>query len=263
MNLANPSREAGSQVSAVRMIPSRGSALGRISVLVLGLGMLAGCGGASNTGGFSPPAPTPTANTIDVAVNSGPAFNAYNVAYVSVTVCNPGGTTTCATIPNVQVDTGSSGLRLLASAPGLSNLTLAPVTGSGSSVYECFEYNDGNYLWGQVEQADVSMAGENATDVPIQVIAGGNAPSNTTCGQAAAISTPRHCSRRMAFWELARLSRIAGASAREALFCLITGSAPPPVPAPARRPFPPPRRYRTPSFSLPATITGSFSPCPR
>ncbi len=133
---------------------------------------------------FFSPAPTPTANTIDVAVNSGPAFNAYNVAYVSVTVCNPGGTTTCATIPNVQVDTGSSGLRLLASAPGLSNLTLAPVTGSGSSVYECFEYNDGNYLWGQVEQADVSMAGENATDVPIQVIAGGNAPSNTTCGQA-------------------------------------------------------------------------------
>lgn len=166
------------------MIRGQWSSLGRISALVVGLAMLAGCGGSSNPGGFSPPPPTPTANTVDVAVNSGPAFNAFNVAYVSVTVCNPGGTTTCTTIPDVQVDTGTSGLRLLASAPGLSGLALTPVTGSGSSVYECFEYADGNYLWGSVQQADVSMAGENATHVPIQVITSGSAPSNTTCGKA-------------------------------------------------------------------------------
>jgi hypothetical protein len=102
------------------------------------------------------------------------------MAYVSVTVCNPGSTTACATIPDVQVDTGSSGLRLLASAPGLSNLALTPV---GSSVYECYEFSDTNYLWGQVEQADVLMAGEKGSGVPIQVISSGNAPSNTPCGK--------------------------------------------------------------------------------
>jgi hypothetical protein len=143
---------------------------------------LLGCGSGSVGGTYSPPAPTPTANTVDIAVNSGPVFNAFNVPYVSVTVCNPGGTTTCTTIPNVQVDTGSSGLRILASAPGVSGLALTPVTGSGSSVYECFQYSDGSYLWGQVEQADVSLAGENGTHVPIQVVTSGSAPSSTPCG---------------------------------------------------------------------------------
>ena len=182
MNPTNPSSETRSQESGVKLIRAAGASLGRISAVLMGLMMLAGCGGSSSGSGTTPPPPTPTVNTVDVAVNSGPASNAINLAFVSVNVCNPGGQTTCATIPNVQVDTGSSGLRILASAPGVSNLALTPVTGGGSSVYECFLYSDGSYLWGQVEQADVSMAGENATHVPIQVVSTSSAPSNTPCG---------------------------------------------------------------------------------
>ena len=140
-----------------------------------------GCGSSSTTTTTTTTAPPPVANSIAVAVNGGPANNAVNAAYVSVEVCNPGGTTNCVTIPDVLVDTGSSGLRILASAPGVSSLTFTPEMGSGSPVYECVQYADGNYIWGQVEQADVSMAGENATSVPIQVIATGNAPSSVSC----------------------------------------------------------------------------------
>jgi hypothetical protein len=37
-------------------------------------------------------------------------------------------------------------------------------------VYECVQEGDGSYLWGPVEQADVSLAGEKASALPIQVI---------------------------------------------------------------------------------------------
>jgi hypothetical protein len=101
------------------------------------------------------------------------------MAYVSVEVCSAGATTNCVIIPNVQVDTGSSGLRILASYPGVSGLNLSQVnTTTGSPVYECYAYPDGAYLWGPVVQAGFSMAGESATNVPIQVIDNLAAPAN-------------------------------------------------------------------------------------
>ncbi|MGA2983398.1 MAG: DUF3443 family protein [Terriglobia bacterium] len=156
---------------------------GGLFAVLAGLLFLPGCGGSSSTITTTTTTSTPVANSVPVSVNSGPGNNALNAAYVTVQVCNPGGTTNCATIPDVQVDTGSSGLRILASAPGVSNLTLTQVTGNGTPVYECVQYADGNYVWGQLEQADVSIAGENATNVPIQVIASAAAPANvsSTC----------------------------------------------------------------------------------
>ena len=148
--------------------------MGRAIAAVIGLIILAGCGGGSSTP-TPTPTPTPVANTVTVTVSSGPANNAVNFAYVSVQVCNPGSTTSCATIPNVQVDTGSSGLRILASAPGVSSLTLTPVTGAGVPVNECTQFADGSYLWGPVVQADVTMAGETAASLPIQIVDSGTA----------------------------------------------------------------------------------------
>ena len=143
---------------------------------------MAGCGSGSTTTTTTTTTTTPVANQVSVTVNAGPANNAVNSAYVTVQVCNPGSITSCATIPDVQVDTGSSGLRILASAPGVSTLNLTPVTGNGTPVDECYQFGDGSYLWGPVVQADVSMAGEKAASLPIQVIASGNAPSSTPCG---------------------------------------------------------------------------------
>jgi hypothetical protein len=92
---------------------------------------------------------------------------------VSVTVCVPG-TTTCTTVDNVQVDTGSQGLRLLASAlPAGFALPGVPAGANGSAdtpAGECALFGTG-YTWGAVRLADVKLAGETAASLPIQVIA--------------------------------------------------------------------------------------------
>jgi hypothetical protein len=172
-------KEVRSQESGFRISRSTLASMSRVLAGMLGLIILAGCGSSSST--TTTTTTTPVANTIPVTVNSGPANTAVNMAYVTVQVCNPGSTTVCATIPNVQVDTGSAGLRILASAAGVSGLNLTPVMGQGTPVNECMQFADGNYIWGPVELASVSMAGENASSVPIQIIASGNAPSSVSC----------------------------------------------------------------------------------
>ena len=153
------------------------------AALLVGLMFMPGCGGGSTTTTTTTTTPPPpVANSVTVTVNAGPANNAVNMAYVSVQVCTPGATTNCVTIPYVQLDTASSGLRILASFPGVSGLNLNQVTDpSKHPVYECYEFADGNYLWGPVMQGGVAMAGESATNVPMQLIEG-SAPSNTPCG---------------------------------------------------------------------------------
>ena len=93
--------------------------------------------------------------------------NYVDAAFVSVTVCVPG-TSTCQTIDDVLVDTGSSGLRILSSA--LTTVMLpqqkAP---NGDPVAECLTFL-GSFTWGPVETADVQIGGEKAGSVPIQVL---------------------------------------------------------------------------------------------
>ncbi len=75
----------------------------------------------------------------------------------SVTICQTG-TSNCATIDDVQVDTGSNGLRLLASALPAS-LALPAVPSGGGVSGECAVFGSG-YAWGAVRRADVRMAGQ-------------------------------------------------------------------------------------------------------
>ena len=212
--------------------------LGSVALLV-GLMFTPGCGGGSTTTTTTTPPPRRWPTSVTVTVNSGPANNAVNMAYVNVQVCSAGATTNCVTIPNVQLDTGSSGLRILASNPGVSGLNLTQVTDPNKTpVYECYAYPDGAYLWGPVMQAGLSMAGENATSVPIQII--DNAPRPPTCSAlvtpaGAVTSALPQRSRRTASWALAPLCRIAGASAQVVRSCPITGSVPPAQLAPVRR----------------------------
>ncbi|WP_245933089.1 DUF3443 domain-containing protein [Caballeronia novacaledonica] len=88
----------------------------------------------------------------------------------SVTICVPG-TSTCQTIDNVQVDTGSHGLRVLASA--LSPSIALPLVAGGNQnaiVAECAVFGSG-YTWGAVRTADVRLAGQVAPSTSIQLIA--------------------------------------------------------------------------------------------
>ena len=123
-------------------------------------------------------------NTAPLAVDGGPTVNGVSVGYVNgayatVIVCTPG-TTTCATIDHVLVDTGSVGFRVLSSA--LGNVTLPAQNASdGNPLAECYVRPDG-YAWGPVALAQVQVTGEIAASIPVQVIAPtGFTPAPTSC----------------------------------------------------------------------------------
>ena len=87
-----------------------------------------------------------------------------NKPCVSVTVCTPG-TSTCQTIDDILLDTGSSGLRIFKQA---LNVSLNP--SAAGSIAECIQYADGSSDWGPVQIASVILGNEPAVQVPIQVI---------------------------------------------------------------------------------------------
>jgi hypothetical protein len=148
------------------------------------------CGGNSLSGGSnSGGTVTPAANVASVTVSAGPAgVDAINTLYTSVTVCLPN-TTTCQTIDNIQVDTGSYGLRLVSEVLTLS-LPVATAA-SGGALVECTEFVDG-YSWGPVAQVDLKISGESAHAVPVQLIGDSRyptAPSDCSSGAPAAENT--------------------------------------------------------------------------
>ncbi len=137
-------------------------------------GSLVSCGGGSDLGSSSGGGTVaPASNVVSVSVSGGPGNNALNVLYTTVKVCLPG-TSDCQTIDNIQVDTGSYGLRIL--APVLT-LTFPLVTlGNGSKLVECTSFVDG-YSWGPVALADVNISGESASSVPVQIIGDSRYPT--------------------------------------------------------------------------------------
>ena len=125
------------------------------------------CGGGGGGGAGITSPPPPTSNVASVIVDQGPGGSSVNTLFTSVTVCVPGSTTSCQTIDHIQVDTGSYGLRIL--APVLTLTLPVETLPTGSSLAECTQFVDG-YSWGPVALADVQIAGETASSVPVQVI---------------------------------------------------------------------------------------------
>ena len=151
-------------------------ALQKCSIAALSmLIMLAlGCGGGSSSK-MNTVIP-PGQNVAAISVNGGPTGNYVDGAFVSVTVCTPS-SSTCQTVPDVLVDTGSSGLRILATALTVS---LTQQNGVNGPVAECLPFISG-FTWGPVQTADVQIAGEKASGVPIQVISEATFPVPTGC----------------------------------------------------------------------------------
>jgi hypothetical protein len=150
-----------------------------IAPLAVGIALMfvVGCGGGSHSNHTTPPPPAGS-NVQAITVNSGPAGNSANTAFASVTVCNPG-TTTCQTVDGVLVDTGSVGLRILASA--LTQVSLpAQKAVNGNPIVECLPFVSG-FTWGPVQTADMQIAGEKASSMPIQVINETAYPIPTAC----------------------------------------------------------------------------------
>jgi hypothetical protein len=151
---------------------------GRFLIIILfaGLGISAGCGGGTSrsTGGTTP---SSGQNVQAVSVNGGPNGNYANGLFTSVTVCVPG-TSQCQTINDVLVDTGSFGLRILSSALTLS---LPQQKGPhGNAVAECEQFLAA-LTWGPVEMADIHIAGESASSVPVQVLSDTAFPLPAQC----------------------------------------------------------------------------------
>jgi hypothetical protein len=151
-------------------------------LLVPVLLLLGGCGGGSSGtlassggGGTGTGTTTPTgSNVVSMTVNVGPNGSSNpdaDTPFITVTVCAPGSTTNCQQIPNVEVDTGSYGLRIISSV--LSSSVMGSLTQEYASnnqpLVECTEFVDG-ISWGPVMQADVEVGGETASSVPIQVM---------------------------------------------------------------------------------------------
>ena len=148
-----------------------------VFAIFLACSFLVGCGGGSSS--TTPPQTITSSgtNVASISVNGGLDGLYADAAFVSVTVCVPG-TSTCQTIDNVLVDTGSSGLRILSS---VLMLPLPQQTSGGNPVVECFPFVSG-YTWGPVQTADVEIAGEKASSTPIQVLSDSDftAPSGCT-----------------------------------------------------------------------------------
>jgi hypothetical protein len=158
---------------------------------LIGILCVAGCGGngtlGGGGGGGGGGGTTPTGSNVQaITVDSGPAIianstsPAVNTAYTTVIVCSPGSTTNCQTIDHIQVDTGSSGLRILAS---VLTITLPlQIDANNNVIAECTHFVDGS-SWGPVRQADVKIGGETASKQEVQVI-----------GDAAYPTIPTACS---------------------------------------------------------------------
>ena len=135
-----------------------------------------GCGGGGGGGPATPVAATPGTNAIaaaglnvqPISVDAGP-FNNVNQVFTNLTLCAPGSGVNCVSIDHVLVDTGSTGLRIMYSAAVASLALPQQTAANGNPVVECAHFADGN-SWGPVKLADLKIAGEQASGLPIQVI---------------------------------------------------------------------------------------------
>jgi hypothetical protein len=144
------------------MAPSRGFCPVLVALCLSACG--GGGGGSSNM--VTPPPPSAPSNVVDVIVDQGPSNNSVNTPFVSITVCVPG-SNTCQTIDHILLDTGSYGLRIL--APVLTLTLPVQTLANSQALAECTVFVDG-YSWGPVTLADLKMAGETASSLPVQVI---------------------------------------------------------------------------------------------
>lgn len=122
-------------------------------------------------------------NVLKVSINS-----TTNRAMASVTICTPGSTTDCVTVDNMELDTGSVGIRVNASA--LAGLALPSVLNdAGYPAAECLSFLTAN-VWGAVRSANVTLGSELARNLPIQVVSDSGIPSASASGCSALTSLP-------------------------------------------------------------------------
>lgn len=136
-----------------------------------------GSGDSGNSGNASNIKPDRN-NTVEIRVDN--SMGSINMLYASIKVCAPGsqGAGPCVTVDRMLVDTGSTGVRIAASALQSFNAQLFTQTGavddvSGAApIAECMPFASG-FTWGPVKRADITIGSRTASNIPIQVIGDG------------------------------------------------------------------------------------------
>ena len=130
---------------------------------------------------------TPGSNAATITVAQAPAPSGVvvaNVPMVSVVICAPAQPTRCATITNVQVDTGSSGFRVLKSvldsamSTWSTDLPAVKAPNGTDALGECMTFADGT-AFGGIHKANLTVAGETASSLNIEVIGDTATPQPT------------------------------------------------------------------------------------
>ncbi len=131
-----------------------------------------------NTSAYSPNF-LQKSNNMPITVDAGPGggFNLglVNILYATVTVCSPNNANNCTSIDHVQVDTGSIGLRLLASKVAMLNLPPVVLTDPSSgavlgNALECYPFVIGGF-WGPTVSASITLGLQTISrPIPIHLI---------------------------------------------------------------------------------------------
>jgi len=150
---------------------------------------------ASTSAGAATKVASP-ANVLPLTVHYDTAVADPNIPTVSITLCVPGYTDTahCQTIPDILVDTGASGLRVVSS---VLNSTLqkafVPETYSGKNVAECLQYVQ-SAVWGSVSQADVWLGTDPTSGTPPAGAQYGKSVPFHLIGSSGVPTAPSQCS---------------------------------------------------------------------
>lgn len=161
------------------------SLLFSISFMVL---ITVSCGGGGG-GGVATTNLSNAGNSVVVRVAKGVNGDYINGLFTTVTVCSVGGNA-CVEVDNILVDTGSTGLRLMASALPIGQITVNYKKSNGLIVSECSQFVSG-VIWGGLASFDIKLGEETAKDTAVQIINDKNLPSmpNECASKGQSLST--------------------------------------------------------------------------
>ena len=142
------------------------------------LTLIASCGGGSSGTNVIPQViatPGPP-NVEPIIVDAGPALVTHrlaNIPYVTIKICNAA--SQCQTIDHIEVDTGSSGLRILGS---VLTINLPVATLGGKAIAECTQFADGS-SFGPLAIVDLTLptSTKSVSNLAVQVIGATNYPT--------------------------------------------------------------------------------------
>ena len=130
----------------------------------------------NNSNAVATPVPTPLNHSMSIKVSpnyqSNLACSNINTPCVSVTICpdNAPTSSTCTTVNNILIDSGSGGLRVFRSLLTNTNLTIES-TSNGNEIADCVTYGDGSATWGPMALATLTLESLSTTQsIPIQLI---------------------------------------------------------------------------------------------